>query len=136
MPVGELVNRYAVTNAGELKFRAEPSTKAQILENLKKSGVYVWVIRTEENGKGEVWSNVVLNGRNGYIMTKFLNLLTEKDSAAYDNIQETPAPLLTDAVPEQEPLPQDVAFTEPEPAPVGEVKQEPAEEVKGAAELT
>jgi len=56
------------------------------------SGTYVYLLYTLENEAGEQWTRVVYNGQNGYVMTKFLYLLTEEDSDAYDSVQVTIAP--------------------------------------------
>ena len=88
---GEVMNRYAKTSS-KVFFRKEASTKSGKQGELAKN-TNVYMIYTEENEAGELWTYAMVNGKTGYIMTKYLNALTEEDSAAWDAQQKTPAPV-------------------------------------------
>ncbi len=88
---GEVMNRYAKTSS-KVFFRKEASTKSGKQGELAKN-TNVYMIYTEENESGELWTYAMVNGKTGYIMTKYLNALTEEDSAAWDAQQKTPAPV-------------------------------------------
>ena len=61
IPIGELQNRYGKTNS-KVYFRKEPSTKASKLDQLGKN-TYVYMIYTQENSAGEVWTYAQVNGK-------------------------------------------------------------------------
>jgi hypothetical protein len=126
-----MINRYALTNAGELKLRASPGTtgKGKVLEIIEKRGTHVWLIRADQNEAGESWSYVRYKGRTGYIMTKYLNLLTREDSDAYNSAQASPAPVVSpeELLPTEEPtaVPTEMPTEEPTATPAVEPTPEP-----------
>jgi hypothetical protein len=73
----------------------EDDKKDKVLETIKKKGTYVWLIRADVNEANESWCHVQYKGKDGYIMTKYLDLLTQEDSDAYNNEQASPAPVIT-----------------------------------------
>ena len=137
MPVGEMINRYGMTKS-KVFFRKEASTNAGKIAELSKNA-QVYLIYTQENEVGEMWTYAMVNGQTGYIMTKYLNLLTEEDSSVIDNAQATRAPAFTlqDIFPTEEPTPvvtleateePPVAETEtPEPTDTPEPTEKPTE---------
>ncbi len=91
IPVGEMMNRYGKTNS-KVFFRKDPSTKSNKLSQLGKN-TYVYMIHTKEYDNNEVWTYALVNGKPGYIMTEYLDALTEEDSAAWNQAQASPAPV-------------------------------------------
>ncbi len=91
IPVGEMMNRYGKTNS-KVFFRKDPSTKSSKLSQLGKN-TYVYMIHTKEYDNNEVWTYALVNGKPGYIMTEYLDALTEEDSAAWNQAQASPAPV-------------------------------------------
>ena len=77
IPVGELINRYGMTNI-KVNFRKEPRTSAGKIAELGRN-TPVYMIYTE-NYNGDQWTAVEVNGQTGYIMTQYLNALTQEDS--------------------------------------------------------
>ena len=77
IPVGELINRYGMTNI-KVNFRKEPSTNAGKHGELS-ADTPVYMIYTEDYN-GEQWTAVEVDGKTGYIMTQYLNALTQEDS--------------------------------------------------------
>ena len=53
---------------------------------------YVWVIEEKVNSKQEVWSKVIYSGRQGWIMTRYINLLSQSASSAYEAAAGTRVP--------------------------------------------
>ena len=102
IPVGEMINRYGKTNSN-VNFRTEASTNSKNKGNLKKN-TNVYLIYTLENELGETWTYAMVNGKTGYIMTNYLDLLTAEDSAALE-AKASPVPTFTleDIFPTAEP---------------------------------
>ena len=93
IPTGEMINRYAITNKGSVRFREKAATSgSKILGELKK-GQYVYALREEMNSADELWTLVEIGGRRGYIKSEFLNVLSSWESEAYNNSQSSPAPV-------------------------------------------
>ena len=115
IPVGEMMNRYGKTNS-KVFFRKDPSTKASKLSQLSKN-TYVYMIHTKEYDNNEVWTYALVNGKAGYIMTEYLDALTEEDSAAWDKAQSSPAPVYSseEFFPTATPVPTDPPTATPAP---------------------
>lgn len=94
IPVGEMINRYGITNVGNQAIRSQPDeNEDNIISRLDKDR-YVYLLRADINDAGESWTYVEWKtGEFGYVKTEYLALLTQKDSEAWDSIQETPAPI-------------------------------------------
>ena len=69
-----------------------------------KKNTNVYLIYTLENDLGEDWTYAMVNGKTGYIMTMYLDMLTQEDSDAI-SAQASPAPVfaLEDVFPTAEP---------------------------------
>lgn len=94
IPVGETINRFGTVNDRQVKFRSEPSTasKKTILGTLSK-GTKVWMVKEQVTDAGENWTSVIYNGTSGYIMSKYLTVMTEAESQQYEAEEcETPVP--------------------------------------------
>ncbi len=126
MPVDEIINRYGVTNA-KVNYRKGPGTNTGKYGELPV-GTYVYLIYTQKNNNGEYWTLVDAAGERGYLMSKFINVLTQEDSDAYNFAQPSQAPIYTleDVFPTS--ASQAEAVNEPEQEPVYEPVQEPAYE--------
>ena len=127
---GEMINRYGTTNAGKLGFREQPDKDGKLITRLDK-GMMVYLLRADTGSDGESWTFVEVNGRKGYIKTEYLNLFTKEDSAAWDSLQATPAPVYTeeDVFPKAEetetPAPTEEVTETPEPEKTEEPTKEP-----------
>ena len=134
IPVGEMINRYGKTNS-KVFFRREASTNSKSQGELKKN-TSVYLIYTKENELGETWTYAMVNGKTGYIMTTYLDLLTAEDSAKVDGAKGTPAPVFTleDIFPTEEPTATvtfevtDEPSVEPTATPTAEPTATPTEE--------
>ena len=127
IPVGELINRYGITN-DTVRFRAEASTQSAKLADLPK-GQMVYMIRQEYDAAGENWTAAMIDGQRGYVMSRFLDVLPQADSDAYMMSLPTMAPYFTyeDLIPTEAPTPEPTE--EPVPEPTEEPTPEPAEEI-------
>lgn len=96
IPVGAEVNRYANVKSSDVAFRNEPSTsggKKTVIKRLSKN-TKVFVLTEMYNDKNEVWAMVNVDGRIGYMMSSFLDILTQEKSDAHA-AGSTPVPTLT-----------------------------------------
>ncbi len=105
IPVGENVYRYASVNDKNVAFRSEPSTAGGNKTVLRRLGRNdkVYVLKEARNDKNEVWAQVIVNGQYGYMMSKFLDMMTQAESDAYAQ-GSTPAPTFT-PIPTATPVP-------------------------------
>ena len=99
IPVGEEVYRYAAVAGNSVALRTEPSTARKDKSVIKrlKNGAKVYVMKELYNDDGEVWALVIVDGQQGYMMSKYLEIMTQAESDAYAS-GSTPAPTFT-AVP-------------------------------------
>ena len=97
--VGESVQRYGVVNANSVAMRSEPySTKSNtVMQRVPKGGL-VYVVASEYNTAGEIWSQVIVDGRTGYMKAEYIDVLTQAASDVYANsVGATPVPTFTPA---------------------------------------
>ncbi|MGN0794425.1 MAG: MucBP domain-containing protein [Aristaeellaceae bacterium] len=118
IPAGQEIARYGVVNGVDVAFRTEPSTangnKTIIFRAKKGSSVYM--VASEYNDKGELWTKVIIDGRQGYMQTKFIDMLTQKASEVYaQSVGATPVPTMT-PVPTATPTEQIVEVITPAPS--------------------
>ena len=92
IPVDEMINRYGRTTK-KVFFRKEPKTNASKIKELKKNA-YVFMIYTEEDENGNLWTYSQVDGKYGYIRTEYLSALTQEDSDAWNDVQSSPAPVV------------------------------------------
>lgn len=118
IPVGEHVYRYATVNGSDVALRSEPSKKGKdtIIRRLPK-GSKVYVMQENYNSGNEVWALVNVDGAYGYMMSKFLDIMTQAQSDAYA-AGSTPAPTFT-------PVPTAAPTRQPTPTPTYEPTQAP-----------
>ncbi len=115
IPVGENVYRYAKVDSNSVAFRNEPSTSGgnkTVIKRLGRSDK-VYVLKELYNDDGELWAMINVNGRIGYMMSEFIQVMSQEDSDAYTG-RNTPVPTFTPgptftpyvtATPTLEPLP-------------------------------
>ena len=99
LPVGVALRRYGVVNANSVALRTEPySTKSNTVIQRVQRGGMVYVLSTQVNSAGERWTEVIVNGRTGFMKTDFIDLLTPEASDAYAaSVGATPVPTFTPA---------------------------------------
>ncbi len=113
IPVGEMVNRYATVNGSDVAFRNEPTQSGgnkTVIKRLSKNSK-VFVLQEMYNSKNEVWAMVNVDGRIGYMMSSFLDVMTQQKSDEYA-MGSTPVPTFT-----PEPAPTDVPTATPTASP-------------------
>ena len=96
IPVGQHVYRYALVNDKSVALRSEPTTSGgakTVVRRLNKNEA-AYVLKEVRNGSNEVWAHVIVNGQEGYMMSKFLDVMTQAESDAYA-YGSTPAPTYT-----------------------------------------
>ena len=95
--------------------RKKASTKSKKVKKLKKNATM------EVLERGDKWSLVTVNGKNGYVQTKFVKFYTEtRTKMYYMGINETPTPPVTPT-----PSPTPVPTATPTPKPTATPTSEP-----------
>ena len=114
---GMPINRWGAVTINRVNFREGPGTSHGIIVEFKQNALLY--IYTQETVDGTPWYQGVFNGRTGYIMAKYVRLLTDEENAAQEATLATPVPPFTT---EEEPT------TEPTQEPTLEPTAEPTEE--------
>ena len=98
IPVGEYVYRYAKVDSNSVAFRSEPSTSGGNKTVIKRLGRSdrVYVLQEMYNDEGEVWAMINVDGRIGYMMSEFIQVMSQEESDAYAG-RSTPVPTFTPA---------------------------------------
>ena len=113
LPVGDYINLYGYTTSN-VNLREEATSNSKTKNQLKKN-VYLYIV---ENVFGEddgtVWSHVLYNGAEGYILSRFITVMSFDDSSNYNLAQSTPVPVYPTPGPELTPTP----VITPTPTPV------------------
>ena len=126
IPIGQNVYRYARVNDKNVAFRSEPTTSGgnkTVIRRLNRNET-AYVLKEVRNDKNEVWAQVIVNGKEGYMMSKFLDVMTQAESDAF-SAGSTPAPTFTPvptatAVPTWTPVPTATPTLEPTIPPLVE----------------
>ncbi len=130
IPVGEPVYRYATVKSGKVAFRAEPSTAGgnkTVIKRFSKNDV-VYVLQETYNAQGETWALINYQGREGYMASQYLDIMTQAQSDAYvASTGATMAPTFT-PVPSPTPTASPSPTPTASPTPTLEPIPEPSEE--------
>ncbi len=115
-PAGTPIQRYGVVNATSVNLRSSPTTRGNTYMREIPGNGKVYMIASEYNQAGELWTRVIYNGQEGYVMTRYLAVLTQAASDEYGaSVGATPVPTLTPA-PTTEPEEGFVVLLTPPPA--------------------
>ena len=90
IPDGAAIDRWALTNAGGLNFRREPKTGNNVIRQISKNA-RVWVY-SSQTVDGEKWYKVQVNGTEGYLMAKYLNVYSQQESDLLQQQLASPMP--------------------------------------------
>ena len=100
VPDGAAIDRWSLTNAGGLNFRRAPQSGNNVIRQIGKN-TRVWVY-SSQTVDGEKWYHVRVNGTDGYLMAKFLNLYSQQESDLLQQQLASPMPTQVPA-PTQQP---------------------------------
>ena len=70
---GKTIEQYATTNEEKVRLRAQPDVDSRRIRELKQ-GTTVFILKEVVNSRYESWAYLDVNGQNGYIMMKYLDL--------------------------------------------------------------
>ena len=87
-------NRYGIIKQ-LVNFRSGPSVNSGLAGDPLNSGDYVYLISNQINAENEIWSKVIVNGKEGYVKSEYIYVLNEDESNKYNESQATPAPVFT-----------------------------------------
>ena len=84
IPMGSMINRFGVVNGKQVAVRSEQSKKSNktVLARLNK-GDRIYMLQERSNDNGENWTAVVYGGNVAYVMSSFLDVMTQAESDAY-----------------------------------------------------
>ncbi len=92
IPAGTMINRFGIINAKQVAFREAMNTEKAPISRLAK-GDYVYLLREETNDAGDQWYLIEIDGRDGYVMKKFVEVMTQLESDEVTEKEcETPVP--------------------------------------------
>ena len=95
IPLGLDVQRWAKTTAKGVNIRRSMDKNSGRVTEIKNTGSYVWVIREDVNDKNERWAHVLYNGKEGYIRSDFLDILSQAETDDHQDTLTTPVPTYT-----------------------------------------
>ncbi len=98
-PVTTIIQKYGQTNDTGVKVRAEPSTSGSKLGSVSNKGTKLWVY----GAVSDEWYAVRYNGTDGFMMAKFVDILSQQESDEYNQSQPTPMPGAENTAPPAEP---------------------------------
>ena len=134
IPFGEMINRFGTTNKAKVNVRKSPSIESKVLVSQLKTGTAVYMVRETENEAGERWTEVLIKGKTGYILSEFLTVMTGAESEAYMSTLGSPVPpvMPEDSEPQATEIPEATEVPTDTPAPT----EEPTPTVKPTDEPT
>lgn len=84
------IGRYGITN-GTVNFREAPSKDSKKVVSDASKGTYVWVVGSL-TANNNSWYQIIHKGSDCYVMSEYVDLLSQEDSDAYNYAQPTPVP--------------------------------------------
>ena len=95
IPDGAYIDRWATLNKDSVNFRAEASTKSSALGRFSRNQkVFVYDSITVSDTK---WYRASINGKDGFIMAEFVDLMSAAASQEYQATLDAPMPVRTAA---------------------------------------
>ena len=102
IPDGAYIDRWGSLNVDSVNFRTEASTRSASMGKYgRNQKVFVYDSVTMDSDK---WYRLNINGKDGYMMARYIDLMSGSDSAAYQASLPTPMPERTE-VPTASPVP-------------------------------
>ena len=107
IPDGAYIDRWAQLNASSVNLRKAADRQSSSLGRYNK-GTYAFIFESQ-TVNNEKWYHVMINGKEGYMIASFLDMMTGEQSTAHQTTLTTPMPVRT-------PIPTEVPPT-PTPSP-------------------
>ena len=90
---GAYIDRWASLNADSVNFRTEASKKSSSMGKYgKNQKLFIYDSVTVDNEK---WYRANINGKDGYMMARYIDLMSGTDSQAFQSTLQTPMPVRT-----------------------------------------
>ncbi|MDD4080205.1 MAG: SH3 domain-containing protein [Eubacteriales bacterium] len=127
IPDGAVIDRWGeVTSQGGVNFRSSPSTGASSRIGTLDRGERFWVYE-QQTVDGEVWYNIVANGKTGFVVAQYTRLYSQQESDQYQATLASPMPHSTTPTPQPATAtPTPAATPTPSPSPTTQVTPTPA----------
>ena len=123
IPDGAYIDRWGPVNVDSVNFRTEASTRSASMGKYgRNQRAFVYDAITVN---GDQWYRVSINGRDGFMMARYIDLMSQADSAAYQATLSSPLPLRTIAPTPEPETPTPVPAT-PTPSPTQPASPTPA----------
>ena len=125
IPDGAVIDRWGeVTSPGGVNFRSSPSTSSSTRIGTLDRGERFWVYE-QQTVDGEVWYNIVANGKTGFVVAQYTRLYSQQESDQYQATLASPMPQSTTPTPPPATAAPTQAPT-PAPSPTAQVTATPA----------
>ena len=95
IPLGLDIQRWAKTTKKGVNVRRTMNKNSNSLGTINNTGSKIWVIRENTNDSGEKWYSVLYNGKEGYIRSDLLSVLSQAESDDIQDSLTTPVPTFT-----------------------------------------
>ena len=95
---GIFINRYGMINK-YVNIRSAPTVNSLTAGEPLPVGKHVYLVINKLNAQGEMWTKVIHQGKEGYIKSEYIDVLSEKDHDKFNEQFATLAPVCT-ATPE------------------------------------
>ncbi|MBO4837217.1 MAG: hypothetical protein J5564_05935, partial [Clostridia bacterium] len=93
IPDGTFIDRWGALNLDNVNFRADTSTRSDVLGRYKKNQrIFIYDSVTVD---GEKWYRARINDRDGFMMAKYIDLMSQAESDAYQQTLTSPMPVRT-----------------------------------------
>ena len=89
--------RWATTAMSNVNLRRGPSLKEKLVEQVNRSGSYLWILSEEKATDGTIWYKVLYNGNEAYVRSDLVQVLDRDASDAYQLSLPTPVATSTPA---------------------------------------
>ena len=90
---GVAINRWANANVGGVNIRSKMTTSSKRVAKLNKGDdIFVFQQQTVD---GDPWYAVLVDGNEGFVMSKFIDLMSQSDSDKKQSELASPAPIRT-----------------------------------------
>ena len=91
LPSGNLY-RYGTISMDQVPLRSIPGVSGSTLLKRLAKDTKVWVLKETVNTAQQSWLHVIADGTEGYVMTRYVDLMTSTESDLYEALSGTPVP--------------------------------------------
>ena len=120
IPDGAAIDRWGTVNSKNVRFRKTAQKNGSVIDTLS-AGNKVWIYESATSDDTQ-WYSIRYKGQDGYMMAKFVDMMTETESAAMQ--EALPTPMITRTPPATQ-MPTSVVTPSPTPTATPQVTETP-----------